>query len=278
MRISLWNEKAWQEMNLKKLTLWPDSEPMRLKLIFLLVFILLIPSLKAQKKQVDSTFACTFIQIHYGLTWPGGDLAERFGVNSNVGLSLSRKTSNNWIWGAGFDYIFGSQVREDNILDNISTSDGNIIDADGLYAEIYLYERGYQVSGKFGKIIPLDKLHLNSGLMLTAGAGYLTHRIRIENPGNLAPQVYGDYKKGYDRLSGGFSLNQYIGYVYFGQNKLANFFAGFEFTEAFTQELREYNFDTQAPGQEKRFDLLYGIRLGWIIPFQKKSGQVNYYY
>lgn len=251
---------------------------MRLKYLFLSVFVVAMLSLQAQKKQVDSTYACTFFQIHYGLTWPGGDLSERFGMNSIIGLSLSGKTAKNWIWGGSCDYLFGSNVKEDDILKNISTKDGYVIDADGLYAEIYLYERGYQISGKFGKIIPLDKYHQNNGLMLTGGIGYLMHRIRIENPGNLAPQVLGDYNKGYDRLSGGLSLNQFIGYVYFGQNKLFNFFAGMEFTEAFTHGLRDYNFDTRAAGLEKRFDFLYGFKLGWIIPFGKKSGQVNYYY
>ena len=251
---------------------------MRLKTILLLIFSLSFASSMAQALLIDSAYSCGFFQIHYGLTVPGGDMAKRYGLTSNVGLSISFKTDKNWVWGGCFDYLFGNKVKETDILKNIATKDGFVIDANGTYADIFLLERGFQASANVGKIIPINKTNLNSGIIITAGAGYLMHKIRIENTDNAAPQVKGDYKKGYDRLAGGLSLNQFVGYIYFGPSKVYNCYAGFEITEGFTRGLRQFNFDTQLPGNETRLDLLYGFRVGWVIPFRKHSGQVVYYY
>jgi len=234
--------------------------------------------LQAQKENVDSTYACGFFHVHYGYTSPGADMAKRFGANSNVGFGISFKTDKNWVWGADFDYLFGNKVKEDDILKYISTKDGFVIDANGTYADIFLFERGFQVSGKVGKIIPVNYRYQNSGILLSAGAGYLMHKIRIENTGNTAPQVKNDYNKGYDRLSAGISMNQFAGFIYFGESKLFNFYAGLEFTEAFTKSLRTFNFDTRQRDTDTRFEFLWGARVGWVIPYHKRSSQMFYYY
>jgi hypothetical protein len=46
-----------------------------------------------------------------------------------------------------------------------------------------------------------------------------------------------------------------------------NFLAGFEFYQGFTQGRRSFNFDTRSRESEKRLDLLFGVRLGWTLPF-----------
>lgn len=250
---------------------------MHLKRLLLLLFLLPFIQLQAQQDNVDSAYSCGFFHVHYSYTFPGGDMAKRFGANSNIGLGFSYKTDKNWVWGGDFDYIFGNKIKEDDILKNISTKDGFVIDANGTYADIFLFERGFQASMKFGKIFPINKRYQNSGILLTGGAGYLMHKIRIENTGNAAPQVKGDYNKGYDRLTAGVSLNQFLGFIYFGESKLFNFYGGFEFTEGFTKGLREYNFDTKTRDNSPRFDFLWGIRVGWVIPFRKHSSQVFYY-
>jgi len=49
-------------------------------------------------------------------------------------------------------------------------------------------------------------------------------------------------------------------------NHRINFFAGFDFTEAFTQSRRDINFDTMRKDDENRLDLLVGFRVSWTVP------------
>jgi hypothetical protein len=153
-----------------------------------------------------------------------------------------------------------------------------VIDQQGQYADLSLFERGFYTSVKFGKIIPIFGSNVNSGLMLLAGGGYLQHKIKIQVVNNTAPQLNGDYKKGYDRLSDGFQVNQFVGYMHIGESRLANFFIGLEFVESWTQNRRSMNFDEGRRDSKERFDMLYGIKFGWIIPFRQRMPKDFYYY
>ncbi|MBK7223706.1 MAG: hypothetical protein IPH94_21140 [Saprospiraceae bacterium] len=43
-------------------------------------------------------------------------------------------------------------------------------------------------------------------------------------------------------------------------------------TEAFTRQVREFNFDTGLPAStDRRLDLLYGFKLVWMLPLVKRS-------
>ena len=77
----------------------------------------------------------------------------------------------------------------------------------------------------------------------------------------------GDYKKGYDRLTNGLTLKQFIGYQHLDPNLRLNFFAGFEFLEGFTRSRRDFDFDTRRKDQTDRLDLLWGFRVGLVLPF-----------
>jgi hypothetical protein len=153
-----------------------------------------------------------------------------------------------------------------------------VIGADGLVADVRVYERGYQFSAAFGKIFPVSKLNPNSGIMLMAGPGFMQHKIRIESIGNTAPQINEDYRKGYDRLSNGFELREFIGFVSFGNRQLVNFYAGIELIQAFTENRRDHTFDNPSLAGQKRTDLMYGFKVGWIIPFYKKKPKEFYMY
>ena len=253
---------------------------MRNLLIFsvLLLTILVNPFITRGQRITDSVFSAGLFSVNYAFQFPGGDLADRFGPNSEIGGSYKLKTRNNWLIGFQGGYIFGEKVKEDNIFRNISTSEGYIIDQGGTFGEVYLYERGYHFMGTLGKLVPLGKPNPNSGLLVELKAGYLSHKIRIENPNKGVTQLAGDYSKGYDRLTGGFCASQFLGYAFFSNNKLLNFFGGFECTEAWTQSLREYDFDNRSKDTRKRLDLFLGFKVGWIIPFYRKTGTVFYYY
>lgn len=224
----------------------------------------------------DSSVAVPILMASYAYQFPGGDLVKRFGNNSNIGGNFLYKTKSNWLFGVGGYFLFGDSIKE-SIFDSISSENGTIIDHNGEYADIRLYERGYSLFANFGKIITFKKPNPNSGLFLLGSMGFLQHKIRIEDNANNTPQVNGTYKQGYDRLTNGFALTEFIGYIYFGNKRLINFYGGIEFTQAWTQG-RRFNFDSKQLDNAKRNDYLFGARIGWMLPFYKKVPNEFYYY
>jgi hypothetical protein len=250
------------------------------KVLLLLVIMLVICTVKvsAQVNVKDSSIFATMIYPAFSFQMPGGDLKERFGISASLGPGFMLKTRNNWLLSAEADFIFGEDVKnQQRILENISTSEGWIIDGNGTYAEIHMYERGFSCMAGLGKIFSGLGPNSNSGIMLMLKGGYLQHKIRIENPDNVAPQVYGDYKKGYDKLSDGPAMSEFVGYMYLGNNRIASFFGGINFTQAWTKSRRIYDFHDMKKDDTLNFDMLYEIKLGWIIPFYKRASQEFYY-
>ena len=150
---------------------------------------------------IGATFAYQF---------PGSDLAKRFGNNLNTGVVFKWKFRNNWILGVGGDFLFGDDVKENNILDKYKTADGNIINGGGQYSTVLLSERGLKLELCGGKIFPALGPNKNSGLMTTLGIGMLQHKIRIDTPESSIPYLEDEYIKGYDRLSTGLSLTEFL--------------------------------------------------------------------
>lgn len=227
----------------------------------------------------DSSIFTPLIHFTYGYQFPGGDIARQFGSNSSIGGSVFFKTKHNWLIGFEGNYMFGQTVKNsDSLLKNISTKEGFLIDANGYYADLVYYERGYNLLLKFGKVIPLLAPNPNSGFTVTAGGGYIQDKIRIHNPGNTAPQLLGDYKKGYDRLNGGIALTGSVGYMYLSNRRLLNFSAAFEFMQAWTWPYRERDFDTGRKDTQKLNSQFYTLRVSWIIPLYKRAPKEFYYY
>lgn len=231
----------------------------------------------AQKTANDSAEKVYLLGPSFAYQLPGGNLVDRFGYNFNVGGSFVLKTETNWLFGVEGQFLFGDQVKESNILDSISTQQGFILGTNGGYADVLLYERGYQFFVKGGKVFHAFHANPNSGIMATVGVGFLQHKIRIENNDDNVPQVHGDYLKGYDRLTNGLSLTEYIGWIHLSNNHIANFSGGFEFTQAFTKNRRSYNFDEMKKDDTNRLDLLFGLRVSWFIPFYKGKPNEFYY-
>ncbi len=247
-------------------------------LVFALLQIIVFNNILAQDT-TQKADKITSIHIQYGFHIPGADMKDRYGINQVAGISTSYKTTSNWMLDANFSYIFGGNVKiHDSIFAGIANEDGNIIDGNGQFAELYTYERGYYITLGLSKILPLFSVNKNSGVTIGAGAGFMQHKIRVYNPDNIAPQVCGEYKKGYDYLTNGTALNQFVGYTFFAPKKVYSFKAGFEFVEAFTQGRRDYLFPLRGPDTKKRTEFLYGFKILWTIPFKKSSGTVYYYF
>ncbi len=224
-------------------------------------------SLQAQDGRLNKGHAL-LPHISYAVQEPGGDLIDRYGTNFNIGLGIDYLTSEkNWILGFAGGYIFGQDVKTD-VLAGLRTPDGNIIGNDRSYVDIQTRQRGFYAGMHVGKIISLSSLNPRSGIRFTVGAGLLQHKIRIQDaPFTSVPQLSDKYKKGYDRLTNGLALQQFIGYQLLSANRLVNFYAGFELTQGFTRSRRDFDFDTRQKDDADRLDLLFGFRLGWILPF-----------
>lgn len=219
------------------------------------------------------------LKLSYGGHTPGGDMAGRFGNNFSFGTGTDLITGKgNWIFGADFAYIFGGEVKQD-VLATLRTPEGFIIGNNRSFADVQLRERGFFAGALVGKLIGIGKANPRSGIRLTVGAGLLQHKIRIQDdPFSGVPQLDDNYKKGYDRLSNGLALSQFIGYQILSLDKRVNFYIGLEFFQGFTMNRRDFNFDTRTKETSKRTDLLSGIRAGWVIPiyFGREAGEVYY--
>lgn len=236
-------------------------------------------SLQAQEDQRGNVGSAMLFHITYAFQSPGGDLAARFGNDFNIGLGLDYITpQSNWILGLESGYLFGQEVKT-NVLANLQTPEGYIIATDRSFADIQLRERGFYVGALLGKILALSSSNPRSGIRVTLGAGLLQHKIRIQDdPFKTVAQLSGDYKKGYDRLTNGLALNEFVGYQLLSTNRRINFFIGLEATQGFTRNRRDFDFDTRQKDETKRLDLLWGIRAGWTLPFYfgKEADEIYY--
>ncbi len=210
----------------------------------------------------------------FGLGLPGADLAKRFGLAGNAGIGIDFITANNWIVGCESFLLFGSSLKEDP-LSILRLPDGTIIGKDMLLADVALRERGLYVGGRVGRLFATEKRR--SGLRLTLGAGVLRHRIRVQDNTQTVAQLTGDYTKGYDRLTSGPALNQFIGWQQLSKNRRNNWIIGLEFNQGFTNTLRDWDFSTQRKLDAPRVDLQFNLRVAWTLPLYLAKAEEIFY-
>jgi hypothetical protein len=251
----------------------------KILLPFLLLILLNLPGF-SQVSIKDSAIFTPAIFGSYSYQFIGGDLSKIFGGNSSIGGGLIFKTKSNWLIGAEGNYLFGGDVKiSRTLLSGIVTHEGYVLDPNGLYADVFYYERGFNVFAKFGKVIPVLTPNPNSGITIMAGAGYMQDKIRIHTASNDVPELDGDYAKGYDRLNNGPVLTGSLGYLYLGSTRLLNFYLGFEFIQAWTKYRRDRDFDTYLhPDTKTLSSQFYGIKVSWFIPLYKRTPQAYYLY
>lgn len=245
---------------------------MRLK--FLLIFFVLAGFVRAQRVS-DTCMNIPMITVSFSGQTPLGDLKDRFGDNLSVGGSFLFKHRKTWIVGVEGAYFFSKNVKED-VVKQMTTSENFIIDNEGYPADLRITERGFNAYLVVGKVFPKLGNNPNSGLVTNFGFGYLQHKIKLYDAGQKIAAVKGEMAKGYDRLSGGFAMNQFIGYMYLSNNRLVNIIAGFEFHEAFTKSYRGFNYDTGLADTKDRKDYLIGFRVSWILPLYKRVQDFYY--
>lgn len=247
-----------------------------MKRFYLIIFSFLPVFASAQASIKDSSIHLTNIRLSYAAQLPGGNLADRFGFNSNIGLHVDHKFVNQFFVGLEGTFLFGNQVRDTSMLDGFKTSEGQILDQNGNFATVILSQRGWTANVYGGYLIPVLGPNPNSGIIFKVGLGYIQHKIRIEHRESTIPGLEGDYLKGYDRYSNGFLASEFIGYQYLSNKKYINFFAGLELMQGFTKSRRSYDFDKGSYDDTNRKDFLYGIRAGWILPLYARPPKAFY--
>lgn len=252
----------------------------KLSLLFALVFSSIIVN-----AQDEDLFGSTkqesrkgvIFGVHGNFDNPAADMADRFGISYRVGATIHYKTKTNWIIGPKVEFILGSKIKEDSFMHNITDEYGNHLNQDGTRMGVGLFERGYMIGVEGGRIFNISKNSSDNGIMALTTVGFMQHKINIFDRDKTIPQLRGDYRKGYDRLTNGFFVEQYIAYAYFSNNGLINFNIGFDIAAGFTKMRRDYQYDLMGADNSTRVDLLFGIRGGWYIPIFKRKSEEFYF-
>lgn len=223
------------------------------------------------------------IEIKGAYDVPFADMATRFGNSFKIGAGISYKTNKNWTWGLQHQFIVGGKVKEPGLLQNLYDDKGGIVSYFGELLNPGIFQRGYMTGVEVGKILPYLNTNPNSGLTVQTGIGFMQYKINLfDRDNSLAPlrkipDTDLDYKKGYDRLTNGMFIKQFVGYTHYSTNKLINYRVGIEGLVGFTQGRRAFLFDVMKPGDEARIDGLVGVTFTWMIPIYKKITEDTYY-
>ncbi len=229
----------------------------------------------------DTAISTPFFTASAGWTSPYGEMGNRYYSFLNTNVNLGWKTEKNWIYYCEFGFQFGSdnvKIKNDILADMlVNTSDPFVIGQDGTNAGVVAYNRNLSLSVFGGKVIPLWFSNPNSGLMLTAGLGFLQHQIIYQPTLTKAPQIEDDYAYGYDRQMRGAMASVFIGYIQMSKKNFANFYLGVQIDNAFTKMTREYQFDLRRGDDKIYHDGMLTLKIGWMFPFYGRDADKIYY-
>lgn len=227
----------------------------------------------SQETKRDSSKANFEFQIPYSLNSPVGDLSNRFGIHSELGLNLNIEKGKFHITNS-FNYIFGGNVKDSLLFDQIANSQFEIITSENIFGEVLVYQRGFNFfSGLAYSIWENEYLSLR----LQGQIGYLNYRTRIEVTNNDVPQLSKDYVRGYDDMMHGLAFREFVGLYYTGDRSLSNFFLGVQFTHSNTRSVRDYSYRSFGEYSLQSKDFYWGIQAGWIIKVGNRTTDKYYF-
>jgi hypothetical protein len=233
---------------------------------------------KEKKKKTDASSTAVLFVPFYTAQFPFGNMADRFGFNSLFGMQIAYKMKKNWLLSLEGNFLFGTKVRDNYVLDNISTSTGQFINQNNGLSNVALQEQGFNVKLSVGKIIPFSEKYPDAGLLLMTGFGFLEHKIAINVKERDLPQLSKTYRKGYDRMSNGPVISQFIGGIFLQRKRFISVYGGLQFDLGFTQGRRNFDFYTQSKLNDKRLDMFLGLKIGWVIPVFLQASEKEYFY
>ena len=243
-----------------------------MKYVLIACFLLFI------KTSYSQNIKQNILDFNYNYQIPIGELSKKFGHNSSISMSYTLENKNNILFGIDIQYIYGNNVNDSNILNNISTNNGEIIGSDGYLVNINLMERGtaYYIFGGYALHTRKNSL---SGFYISTGIGYLQHKIFIDTKNQNIPQLEEIYKKGYDQLTGGISSKLTLDYKYYSRKNNIQFTVGVNYILGVTMKLRPYTLNTMSyTSNKKNLDQLIGCKAGIIIPIKKRNEEKFHYY
>ena len=216
--------------------------------------------------------------FNYNYQVPIGSLSNTYGNNSAIGASYFVEKNNNIIFGIEGSYLFGNNIKDTTIFENISTSTGAIIGSDGRYTDIKLMQRGCDAYIFVGYAFHPSKNNL-SGIYISQGIGYLQHKIFIDTKNQNVPQLNENMKEGYDQFSNGISTKFAIDFKYYHKKGRFQISSGFNYIMAHTKNQRLYDFVNQKYYDSlKKWDKLLGFKIEVIIPVNRKNEEEFHYY
>lgn len=211
----------------------------------------------------------------YSYNIPSADMSNRFGDFNGTLLGVYYKSKSQWTMGVSGTFYFGSQLKEDNLLYNLSNSSGTINSTNGNPAKYALSMHGYSVQANLGKMFRLFNRFPNSGLLVELSGGYISHWINFSIPQNDIPPLDDAHIKGYDRLSGGLAMTEFIGFMHYSASRFLNFKTGLSFTQANVQNFRQFNYDTQSMELGVLQDRISSFVFCWFIPIDISQNKDN---
>jgi hypothetical protein len=244
----------------------------KVKASLLILFIFIKSIVFAQKKGDDFSNKIFNFQFIYNGQFPSGDWEKMYGVSHGLGFGVNYKSQTNWLFSVESSFMLSSNLKNTADLVNLTNSNNYTFNSNsGTPATVDLSMRGFTAFGRIGKIIPVSRFNKNHGILLQIGAGYLMHYLNFNIPQNTVAQLNEVNQRGYDRLHAGLAISQFIGYYFQSESRLLNFYVGVDFAQAYTKNLREYNYDTRQYDLNSKQDNYTAIRFAWMIPIYLSS-------
>ncbi|MDA8886028.1 hypothetical protein OAD66_05080 [Bacteroidia bacterium] len=237
------------------------------------ILLCLVITLQVNAQSEMKTKQAFLFHPHYAHQIPGGDLKKRFNPFSSIGMGVDFKFKNNWMVGLDYDWFFGNSVIDNGLFSGISGPSGQIIDKNGDFSVMQLNMKGNYVTLNASYLINIPKNEAFSGIIISGGLGVMQHKVDILSAQTTIPQVNSEYEKGYDKLTYGLAIKEFIGYQYSVSKNRYRFRGGIEFNQGFTKGRRTWDFNANKSGLDKRFDTTVAMKIGFIVPVYTKNSE-----
>jgi len=209
--------------------------------------------------------------FHYAVQQPYAALANRYGTFLSNGIAVGYHPANSpWSWSLVYDYFFGKTVKEDPLA-WLRDEYGHIYGWDESGAtptNVLLRLRGSWIGAAMGythRLLRQQSLH--HFIQWTFGIGAMQHRIYFVDDSRSVAQLFGEYGRGLDRLSGGPSLRIALHYRLLDVKNRRNFSIALFTYLARTRNLRGFNYDQMAYDRTWRIDSTVGISMHYHLRY-----------
>lgn len=272
--------------------------------IALLTTCISTPALHAQIKLNVDTIECHIIGFSVSPMMADGLFSyskDANGVNTpektmhglykgpflNFGVSDFYKLKTNWLVSLEGDLWFGDDNLKNRIerMPGVYTPTGIVIGENGVDGMYTCNNRGLSLKLGMGKVFPVSPKNPNSGIMARMAAGWGMSKTVFSQDIHQSPcyQLAGNYRNLYDHRRGGFMLTEGLGYWYMSNNRdMVNFQVALEVSQLWSVSTRKYVIDDlvglRGPDNDKHFDMIYTLKLCWMIPLKGKTVYDFYYY